>query len=182
MKVLVLFAEGFEEVEGVTQVDFLRRAGVEVLTVSITENKCVKGNFGMTIQTEAILSEINDEQYDMIVLPGGVKGMENLKSNAKVTELLEKFYKEDKWVAAICASPTILGAIGLLEGKRAVCYPGFENGLIGATVVSDDVVVDGKVITSKGPGTSFKFALKLIDVLCGKETSDDIGRKTQMFK
>lgn len=182
MKVLVLFAEGFEEVEGVTQVDFLRRAGVEVSTVSITDSKGVKGNFGITIQTEVTLGEINDEQYDMVVLPGGVKGMENLKANAKVTALLEKFYKEDKWVAAICASPTILGTIGLLEGKKAVCYPGFENGLIGATVVSDDVVVDGKIITSKGPGTSFQFALKLIEALCGKEVSDDIGRKTQMFK
>lgn len=182
MKVLVLFAEGFEEIEGITQVDFLRRAGVETSTVSITDSNLVKGNFGMTIQTENILKEIDEREYDMVVLPGGVKGMENLKVNDKVIDILKSFYKENKWIAAICASPTILGTIGLLQGKKAVCYPGFENGLDGATIVSDDVVVDGKIITSKGPGTSFQFALKLIEVLCGKEISDDIGRKTQMFK
>ena len=99
-----------------------------------------------------------------------------------MTSLLVFLYKNDKWLAAICASPKVLGAAGLLQGKKAVCYPGHEDGLIGAEIGQDNVVVDGKIITSKGPGTSSEFALKLIEVLCGKEKSVEIGTKTLIYR
>lgn len=182
MKVLVLFANGFEEVEAVTQVDFLRRAGVEVTTASITKDRMVVGTFGIAMQTEVVLNEIDTDIFDMVVLPGGLKGMENLKACKEVSDLLIRYNEQGKWLAAICASPSILGNLGLLENKNAVCYPGHEQNLTGAMIQEDDVVVDGNIITSKGPATSLSFALKLIEVLCGEEKANEIGLKTQMYR
>lgn len=182
MKVLVLLANGFEEVEAVTQVDFLRRAGVTVVTAAIGNDLMVTGNFKIPVKADALLAEVNSDDFDMVVLPGGVIGMENLKASKEVKELLIEYNNKEKWLAAICASPKVLGAAGLLENKKAVCYPGHENGLIGAEIAQEDVVIDGKIITSRGPGTSAKFALKLIEVLCGSEKSLEIGTKTLLIK
>lgn len=182
MKVLVLLANGFEEVEGITQVDFLRRAGVTVVTTAIENDLMVTGNFNIPVKADALLSEVNSDDFDMVVLPGGVKGMENLSASEAVKNLLLDYNDKGKWIAAICASPKVLGRIGILKGKKAVCYPGHEDGLIGAEVIVEDVVVDGKIITSRGPGTSAAFALKLIEVLCGSEKANEIGTKTLLYK
>lgn len=178
MKVLVLLANGFEEVEAITQIDFLRRAGVTVVTVAIENDLMVTGNFNVSMKTDALLSEINVDDFDMAVLPGGLKGMENLNNSSKVKELIMNYYENKKWIGAICASPKVFGGLGILKGKKAVCYPGFEGSLTDATIVDEKVVVDGNVITSKGPGTSAEFALKLIEVLCGEEKSLEVAKKT----
>lgn len=182
MKVLVLLANGFEEVEAITQVDFLRRAGVTVVTASIGNELMVTGNFNIQVKADTLLSEVNSDDFHMVVLPGGVKGMENLNASKEVKDLLMEYNNKEKWLAAICASPKVLGGIGLLKDKKAICYPGHEDGLIGAELVQEDVVIDGKIITSRGPGTSAKFALKLIEVLCGSEKSIEIGTKTLIYK
>lgn len=182
MKVLVLLANGFEEVEAITQVDFLRRAGITVVTAAIGNDVMVTGTFNVPVKADALLSEINREDFDMVVLPGGLKGMENLNASTEVKELVMEYNDKNKWLAAICASPKVLGGLGLLNNKKVICYPGFEASLTGATIVNEDVVLDGKIITSRGPGTSAKFALKLIEILCGIEKSIEVGTKTLIYK
>ena len=182
MKVLVLLANGFEEVEVVTQVDFLRRAGVTVVTAAIGNEIMATGNFNIPVKADALLSEVNSDDFDMVVLTGSAKGMENLNGSKEVKDLLLEYNEKEKWIAAICAAPKVLGILGLLKGKKAICYPGFEDSLIGAEITQEDVVLDGKIITSRGPAASTKFALKLIEVLCGKEKSIEIGTKTLFYK
>ncbi len=182
MKALVLMANGFEEVECITQVDFLRRAGIEVTTASIHEERMVEGGHRVSVKADALLKDVNEDEYDIAVLPGGGVGMQNLKASEAVASLLKKFYQEEKWIAAICASPVIFGGLGFLKGRRCVCYPGMEEGLAGGIVVSDPVAVDGKVITSKGPATSLLFALKMIEMLCGKAAADQVAADAQYSK
>lgn len=180
MKAIVLLANGFEEMEGVIQIDYLRRAGIEVVTASITEDRRIVGQSGIAVEADDLLSKVNGEEYDIVVLPGGLKGMENLRDNEQVTELIKSFDAEKKWIAAICASPSILGEMGILKNRNCICYPGFENRLQGGKIVNEKVVQDGHIITSKGPGTSLDFAVKMIEVLCGKEKASEIVKATQM--
>ena len=180
MKAIVLLANGFEEVEGIVQIDYLRRAGIEVTSVSITEDKRIIGKSMIVVEADEILSKIDRTQYDMVVLPGGLKGMENLRENEQVIQLIKAYHKEKKWIAAICAAPSILGELGILKDRNCICYPGFEDRLQGGKIVNEKAVRDEHIITSKGPGTSFDFAIKMIEALCGGEKAAEIIRQTQM--
>lgn len=180
MKVIILLANGFEEVEALAQVDFLRRAGIEVDTVSIHETLEVIGQNKITIIADNLYTQINQDDYDAVILPGGKIGMLNLQEDTRVLALIKKYYEGQKVIAAICAAPSILGKLNLLVGKKCICYPGFEDYLCGANLINERVVIDGNIITSKGPGTSFDFAIAIIQKLCGATLAQEIYTKTQM--
>ncbi|ORT99758.1 4-methyl-5(B-hydroxyethyl)-thiazole monophosphate biosynthesis enzyme [Anaerovibrio sp. JC8] len=182
MKALVLLANGFEEVEGLTQVDFLRRGGIQVTAASIHGEKKVVGAHNITVEADELLSNLNSDEYDIVVLPGGMGGMNNLGGSKEVVALIKKFNEAGKWVAAICASPSVLGDNGLVEGKKCTCYPGFEGRLKGGKTSTDEVVVDGNIITSRGPATSIAFALKMIELLKDKATAEEVGKDTLYLK
>ena len=169
MNVAVLLADGFEEIEAITSIDVLRRAGLNTKTLALRDAK-VTGANNVAIEADSLLSDEMSSQFDMIVLPGGLPGAEHLRDDARVIEMVSKHYKAGKHVAAICAAPIVLGKAGILEGKMATCYPSFEKQLIGANVSEERVVVDGKIITSRGPGTSLEFALTLVKELKGQKS------------
>ena len=164
-RVSVLLADGFEEIEALTVVDLLRRAKVYVDTVSITDEYTVRGAHGIPVQTEDLFDETNLEETDMIVLPGGMPGTTNLGSHSGVRKAVKRFYEEGRYVAAICAAPTVLNDLGILKGKRATCYPAMEKEMQGAVLTGGPVAVDGNIITSQGVGTAIDFALQLIEIL-----------------
>ncbi len=166
--VLVPLAAGFEDIEATTVVDLLRRAGVEVVTAGLQPG-LVQGARGLRVQPDALLDEVLGREFDMIVLPGGMPGAENLKNDARILRLLRTMAAAGKYTAAICAAPIALAAAGLLNGRRATSYPGFVDTLAipGCRYESTAVVVDGKLVTSRGPGTAMDFALALIELLLG---------------
>ncbi len=174
-KVSVILADGFEEVEALTVVDLLRRATIYVDTVSIMDDYTVHGSHGINVQTEDLFEEVNFVESDMIVLPGGMPGTKNLDAHAGVRRVVKGFFDEGKKIAAICAAPTVLGNMGLLKGKRISCYPSMEKEIQGAVISGASVTVDGNIITSRGVGTAIDFALKLIEVLCGKTKAEEIA-------
>jgi len=169
--VLVPLAQGCEEMEAVTIVDILRRAGVDVVTAGL-DAAPVKASRGITIVPDKSLDEALKQDYDMIALPGGLPGADNLNNDARIHAVLKKMADSGKFTGAICAAPIVLAHAGLLEGKKATSYPGFldKMALPGVTFVNQRVVKDGKVITSRGPGTAIDFALELVEILCGAET------------
>lgn len=173
-KVCVFLADGFEEIEGLTVVDLLRRAGIVVTTVSITGGLTIHGAHGIDVQADELFENVNYKEQDMAVLPGGMPGTLHLSAHAGVKSVLEAFYEEKKYLAAICAAPSVLGKYGMLKGRVATSYPGFEEALEGAAYVYDKVAVDEFVITSRGMGTAIAFALKLIEVLLGTEKEKEI--------
>lgn len=173
---LVVLAEGFEEIEAVTPIDVLRRAGMEVIVAGVGQRE-VTGAHGITVETDLMLEQYQGHP-DAVILPGGMPGALNLKKSQSLEVLLEKMQKEKKLIAAICASPAVvLAPIGILDGKRATCYPGFE-GQLGPRVkfVSERVVVDGCVVTSRGPGTAMEFALELVSQLAGPEAVEKLSQ------
>lgn len=174
MKVCLHLADGFEEVEALTVVDVLRRASIDIDTISITETYEVTGTHGVKVVADQLLDEVDYDQCDMIVLPGGLPGADYLEKDERLIEKIKIFNDQEKWLAAICAAPKILGGLGLLSGKEATCYPGIEDLLKGAKLSSDPVVQSGKIITSKGPATAMLFALKIVEVLVGKETAQKV--------
>lgn len=176
-EVIVFLADGFEEIEGLTVVDVLRRAGISLHMVSIMEEKCVEGAHGIRVEADKLFAEAELEETKMLVLPGGLLGMQNLEAHEGVQKLVREFYEQDKELAAICASPTIFGRMGLLEGKRATAYPSMEEGLLGAQVSYEGVVTDGKITTGRGMGVSIDFALRLIEILRDKVCADEIAEQ-----
>ncbi|MBQ7919492.1 MAG: DJ-1/PfpI family protein [Lachnospiraceae bacterium] len=170
-KIAVFFVDGFEEIEGLTVVDLCRRAGIEVDMVSMMERKEVMGAHQIPVCCELMFDDIDKDSYDMVVLPGGA-GHKKLEAHDGLMALVDAYFKADKYVAAICASPSILGRRGILKGKKACCFPSFEEHLQGAEVSFDNVCVDGKVITSRSMGTSIDFALAIIEALEGAELAD----------
>lgn len=177
-KALVLLADGFEEVEGITQIDFLRRAGIEVVTAGVTGTE-VKGGHGIGVEADILLEKVNGD-FDAVVIPGGKGGADNIAASREAVALIKEYFGAGKLVAAICASPgVVLGPNGILEGKRATCYPGFEDRFPdSAEHVEDRVVVDGTLITSKGPGTAARFAVEIIRYLLDDETAQKIAETT----
>lgn len=173
-QICVFLADGFEEIEGLTVVDLLRRAEVNVTTVSITDSHTIHGAHGIDVQADKLFEEVNYEEQDMVVLPGGMPGTLNLGKHQGVKEVLESFYQQEKYIAAICAAPSVLGKYGMLNGRKATSYPGFEDTLVGAEYVRDAVVADDFVITSRGMGTAIEFALKLIETLIDEQRADEI--------
>lgn len=174
MKVYVILADGFEEIEAVTVVDVLRRAKIDVTTVSISKHKEVVGAHSITIYADVLFNRESLKDGDMIVLPGGMPGTTNLGAHVGLALIIKEYAEKDKWLAAICAAPSVLGKMGLLKGKAATCYPGCEGDLLGARYGIDRVIVDGKIVTSRGPGTAIDFSLKLVEILKGTGLSDQI--------
>ena len=167
----VLLAEGFEEIEAVTIIDVLRRAGLEVTILGGGGAK-IGGAHGLQVEADQILEEDPGSDWSALVLPGGLPGATNLRDNPIVLELIRSTHAAGGKLAAICAAPIVLGSAGVLEGRRATCYPGFEEGLTGAECSEDRVVVDGDITTSRGPGTSLDFALCLVSQFKDQETAD----------
>lgn len=172
--VLVFLATGFEEIEAISTIDILRRAGIKVKTVSITGKKRVSGAHGIDIVADMLFDKI-PLNADSLVLPGGMPGTLNLKAHQGLCTLLLSFAnRKDKTLAAICAAPSIFGELGLLKNKKATCYPGFEDQLTNAKVSRKSVVRDGNIITANGPGHAMDFALKIVEHLSGSEKAEEI--------
>ena len=174
--VYVFMADGFEEIEALTPVDLLRRAGVEVLLTSIyPDRKAVKGARGINVTADISIQDFDADKADLIVLPGGMPGTVNLLECKALMDIVDDQNAKGKRIAAICAAPArILGTKGLVKGKKATCYPGLEDLLEGSTPVIETVVTDGNITTSRGLGTAVDFACELITLLCGKDKSDEI--------
>lgn len=177
MKTAILFlAQGFEEIEAVATTDVLRRAGVKVVTVAIGDDLNVVGAHDIVVQADALLGEVSLYDADALILPGGWPGAKNLSECKPLIEAVIKQHTEGGWVAAICAAPFVLGVNGILEGKLATCYPGFEKDLHGAAFVEKGVVVSDNVITARGPAFSIDFGLTIAEVLVGKEKAKDVAK------
>lgn len=178
--VYLFLADGHEEIEALTVVDLLRRANLEIETVSITGEKAVKGSHNIVHMADRLFEEINPDSADMLILPGGMPGTLNLEAFEPLMKAVDKAYAEGRYIAAICAAPTVFGRRGLLEGKTACCYPDMEGDLKGANVSYDKVCIDGKIITSRGLGTAIDFALCIICEFCGNNVANDLARKIVM--
>ena len=176
-KVYVFLAEGFEEIEASTPVDILRRAGIDAKFVSIDDKEYVTGARGITIKADEKFSEIDKDSADILVLPGGLPGTTNLKNFKPLMELVLDYNSRGKRIAAICAAPTVFGGLGILNGKKAVCYPGLENELTGAITSKESVVTDGNITTSRGMGTALDFSLELLSLLKGKAEAEEMAAK-----
>ena len=166
-------ANGFEDIEALAPVDILRRGGLDVRTVSITGSEFVESAHGVTVRADVTFEEAGDfSDADMLLLPGGMPGAMHLKLHDGVRAAVLAQAQRGGRVGAICAAPMVLGSLGLLQGRKATCYPGFEPLLTGATYTGDLVTVDGNVVTGKGPGASFAYAFTLCELLYGKTTAD----------
>lgn len=176
-KTAIFMAEGCEEIEALTVVDLLRRANLEITTVSITGSHSVTGSHNITFLTDALFENVNFEEYDAVVLPGGMPGTIHLLEHTGVNTIIKAFANSKKLVSAICAAPSVLGAAGILEGKSATCYPGFEDKLTGADVLQDGVVTDGNIITSRGMGTAIDFGLAIIQYFKGEDAASELRQK-----
>ena len=181
VKVAIFLATGFEEIEALTVVDLLRRVHVEIDMVSVTGEKKAIGSHNIIVETDKTINQLNFNEYDMLILPGGMPGTLNLEACEVLMSQTDAFYKQDKWLAAICAAPSILGHRHMLEGRLACCYPGFEKDLLGANVSLEPVCVDGKIITSRGMGTSIPFGLAIAGILCGQDKAEEMA-KTIVYK
>lgn len=169
--VYVHLADGFEEIEALTVVDVLRRAEIAVKTVSVTGDKSVRGAHDIKVEADLLFEEADYGNCEMIVLPGGMPGTANLAKHEGLAKQLNAFAQSGKWLAAICAAPSVLGRMSLLKDKHVTSYPGYENQLIGAIYSEERVVQDGKLVTSRGPGTAIEFSLELVKLLKNEQTA-----------
>ncbi len=171
-KVYIVFADGVEEIEGLTVVDVLRRGGVDTVMVSMTGSQSVNGSHGIVFETDVLFEEQDFSDGDMLVLPGGGAGTQALAAHTGLRELILSYQAEGRYLAAICAAPSVLGMNGVLRGKRATCYPGFEDKLLGADATGEPVVRAGKVITGKGMGVAVDFAIELLRTFDEKKAKE----------
>jgi len=174
-KVLVTLAPGFEEIETVTVVDILRRAGARV-TLAATEEGPIEGSRGISVLPDTLLETVDDAEFDLVVLPGGQPGTTNLQNNLKVKSILQNMQQAGKKVAAICAAPLVLQSAGLLKGTEATSHPSVRDQLEGVQYSEERVVVDGQVVTSRSPGTALEFALKLVEILYNTERMETVNK------
>ena len=170
-KAVIFFAPGLEECEGLLCVDILRRAGVEVTIAAVGGEKIVKSARQISVVADALAEELDYTVFDACILPGGIPGVPNLKADATVRRVCRDFAAEGKVVAAICAAPSVLAQYGLLAGRRATCYPGFENRCTGAHMVDADVITDGPITTGRALGAAMAFALELVRLLTDEQTA-----------
>lgn len=175
-KTAILFAEGYEEVEALTVVDLLRRAKLGCDIVALDESGAVTGSHGIRVTADKALSQLDMGEYDGLILPGGLRGVNNLAADSRVLSLLRDFAGAGKLIAAICAGPTVLAKAGLLAGKKATCYPGMEDQLTGAIPCTDPVVKDGNILTSRGVGTAIPFALALVAFFKGEAQAQTLAK------
>ena len=173
--VYVFLADGFEEIEALCPIDIMRRAGISVVTVGISKKE-ITGAHNITVLADICDTDLKfNEKTDLIFLPGGMPGTKNLDASPTVHRMIDIALEQNAYIAAICAAPMILGKRGLLQGKNAVCYPGFEEYLVGANIPFDkNIVLDGKIITARGMGVATDFGLALVELLCNKEKSDSL--------
>ena len=174
-RVLVPLAHGFEEIEAITIIDVLRRADLDVVTAGLSHSPA-RGAHGIEVMPDTCIDEVRGEDFDMIVLPGGMPGAENLRNDPHVQEILGCMKKNGRWTAAICAAPIALEPSGISAGRSVTSYPGFEDQIGGATYLENRVVVDGPVITSRGPGTALEFALTLVERLQGEGNAHELEK------
>ncbi|OCL26382.1 4-methyl-5(B-hydroxyethyl)-thiazole monophosphate biosynthesis protein [Orenia metallireducens] len=172
-KVLIPLAEGFEEIEAITNIDILRRAGLEVETASLG-GLAVTGGHDIIIKADKRIDEVNSEDLVGIVLPGGMPGAANLRDDSRVISLIQELAGKEALIAAICAAPIVLEGAGVINNRVATSYPGFEQELESCNYLQDRVVVDGNIITGRGPGVAVEFALKLVDYLVGSKKVEEL--------
>lgn len=173
-KVCVFLADGMEEIEALTVVDICRRAQVDTMTVSITDSHDVLSSHGIKLQADALLADIDFDEASMIVLPGGMPGTLNLEACEPLMQKVEEFNRKERYIAAICAAPSILGHRGILDGRNACCYPSFEEELGKAVVSRNPVEVSGHIVTSRGMGTAIDFALAIVALMKGQACADGV--------
>lgn len=174
----VFLAPGFEEIEAVTPIDVMRRGGMQVTTVAVTTdgNKAVTGAHGVTYTADTDIASVDLSAAEWLVLPGGMPGATNLHDCAKLTDALRAHAAKGGWLAAICASPAVvLGSLGLLAGRSATCYPGFENICDGAEMTGADVAVDSNIVTGNGPASALKWSLAILEAACGREMASAVA-------
>lgn len=176
--IYAILAEGFEETEAIEPVDIMKRAGLGVTLVSLQDNKYIEGAHGITVKADITIGELVKKDMELLMLPGG-PGHTRLDSDERVHELIDYANENGLYIAAICASPSILGKKGLLKGKKATCFPGFEEYMHGAELTGENAVSDGKIITGKGAGAAGEFGLKIVEILKGKDLSDKLRRDMQ---
>lgn len=174
-KVYVFLADGFEEIEGLTVVDLLRRAKIDLTTVSVMGREEITGSHQITVKADTLIENIVPTEEDMLVIPGGMPGTLHLRDCEALSGFLKAANEKESQIAAICAAPTVFGSLGFLNGRKAICYPGMEDGLVGAEVTVEPVVTDGHITTSRGLGTAIPFALRLISILKDEETARAIA-------
>lgn len=170
--VYMMLADGFEEAEAICPLDILLRAGIDIKTVSIGSSLTVTGTHGIEIKADMLIRDITGERPEMIILPGGMPGASNLEKCDILKNMLLEANSRNAYIGAICAAPFILGEMGLLYGKEAICYPGFEDSLKGASISDKKVVRDGNIITAAGMGVAIEFGYELAMALAGKETAE----------
>ena len=176
-KVGMMVANGYEEVEMLTVVDLLRRAGMTCDIISVTGEKELTSSHRVTVAADLLYEDADFDSYDALVIPGGMPGTTNLSKHEGVCEQLKKAYAGGKLIAAICAAPTVFGKLGLLEGKKAICYPGMEDQLTGADVTYESAVRDGNIITSRGMGTAIDFGLEILAYYEGRGEAAALAKK-----
>lgn len=178
--VYLFLANGFEEVEAITPIDILRRSGVEISTVAVADssNKTITGAHGIDVVADISLTDVNYDDMDAVILPGGMPGTRNLDANEDVRQALKFCFDNDRLICAICAAPSVLGHLGFLKAKKATCFPGFERELHAAVFTGAEVTVDGKIITADGPGAAMKFgetiAAQFVGIDAAKRVTDSM--------
>jgi 4-methyl-5(b-hydroxyethyl)-thiazole monophosphate biosynthesis len=180
IRILVHLADGFEEMEAIVPADVWRRAGYIVRLVSVTGRLKVTGSHNISVMADQLFEDTDYNDADMIFLPGGMPGTSTLDGHKGLCDEIRKFDSKGKYLAAICAAPSVLGHLGLLKGKKATCFPGFEKELIGATVSSLPVEIDGKIITGKGAGAAMALALEVIAEISGQNFANELSAKMQV--
>jgi len=178
-QVVVPLAHGFEEIEAVTVVDILRRAGISVTVAGVEEGSppgAIEGRTGIRLVPDMAIDEVKGPDFDMIVLPGGLKGTQTLQKDPRVARLLRSFQEGERYIAAICAAPTVLAAHGMIAGRRLTSHPSVREQLSGAVYDEGRVVVDGRLVTSRGPGTAMEFAMVLVEILMGRQKMEEVNQ------
>ena len=185
MRSYIFLAEGFEEIEAISVVDVMRRAQMDAVTVSITESKAVKGAHGIAVEADVLMSECDFADADWLVMPGGLPGAENLHNCEALNDLIKRHFAKGGNVAAICAAPAlVLAPLGILEGKAATCYPGFESHLRGGGAEYRDmrVVSSGNIVTANGPHSAARFGLAIVAHSCGEQVASQVGTGMLYYK
>lgn len=167
--IYVHLAEGFEEIEAITIIDVLRRAGLNVIAVSVMDSLMITGSHNINVKADILFKDADYENAEMIILPGGMPGAKNLGEHKGLNHQILNYFKDEKYLGALCAAPMVLGNLGILKGKNVVCYPGFEAYLKGANIKDAPVVTDGKIVTGRGPGVALNFSFEIVQLLQGAE-------------
>lgn len=180
--VYLLLANGFETVEGLAVVDAFRRARIDIKMVSMNDDLSVKTSHGVKIEADLVFKDNNFSDGEMLILPGGLEGTKALKQNPSVKALLLDYYNQGKYIAAICAAPSVLASAGILSGKKATIFPGMDDYLLDAKVSHQNVVIDGNIITSRGAYTAFDFALELVGILSGDQVKKQVEQGIAYYR